>query len=161
MKAIRGLALTLLAAAPLTLAACSSGSDHGASGKSSANTTDQMLAYVRCLRDNGVQVPDPDPNAPYNLNLPKNMPQSQMSQAMQACRRLAPAKLNNGQNPQAMDRQLALARCLRSKGLTVPDPQPGQGLQIQGHDRTRTQQALSECRRTTAQSPSTPSGRPS
>lgn len=133
------------------LAGCGGGGGSAAAAKSSpATLADQALAYARCLRDHGVDVPDPNPNNPA-ISLPKASSGNQSVQAaLHACQSKAPPKLSSGSDPAAQDHNLAVARCLRSHGVNVPDPQPGQPLSITGSlNDPKVQDAITTCQRTT------------
>jgi hypothetical protein len=95
------------------------------------------LAYARCMRQHGMNVPDPklDANESMGLVLPEdvNPDDPKFQAAQEACRQYAP---NGGQpikpNPQQQQQQmLAFARCMRQHGVNVPDPSAN-GLDLRG-----------------------------
>ncbi|MCW2898909.1 MAG: hypothetical protein JWO67_1174 [Streptosporangiaceae bacterium] len=135
------------------LAGCGGGSKPAATKTSPLNVADQALAYARCLRAHGLDVPDPDPNNP-GISLPKSSAGGQSVQAaLQACRDQAPPKLFTGNDAGAQDHDLAVARCLRAHGVNVPDPQPGQPLNITGSlNDEKVKQAIAACEKTPATS---------
>jgi hypothetical protein len=132
------------------LAGCG-GSTEPAAKTAPTNVADQALAYARCLRTHGVDVPDPDPNNP-GIALPKSSSGKQSVQAaLQACRDQAPPKLLTGNDPGSQDHDLAIARCLRAHGVNVPDPQPGRPLNITGSLRDeKVKQAITTCQKSSA-----------
>jgi hypothetical protein len=151
LRRTRRLVVAAVLTGCLSAAGCGSG-NAGATPKASspANTEDQMLLYIRCMRQHGVDMPD-DPEA---TSFPKPAGGAPALQAAEdACRALAPPKMQNGANdPAAQDRLLAVARCLRDHGLNVPDPQPGQGLALPpgSANDPKAQQALNACMKPTS-----------
>jgi hypothetical protein len=134
-----GTAMLALAGA----AACGrSGANSGvatAGGKTSASAhpsasvdrEEQARAFAQCMRDHGVDMPDPDtnggPGGPINIKV-SGGPSSNMDAAMEACK----DKLPNGGNPPSMDPQQqeqlrAFAQCMRDHGVDMPDPDPNAG----------------------------------
>jgi hypothetical protein len=135
------------------LAGCGGSTKPAATKKSPTNVADQALAYARCLRSHGVDVPDPDPNNP-GIALPKSSSGNQSVQAaLQACRDQAPPKLLSGNDAGSQDHDLAVARCLRRHGVSVPDPQPGRPLNITGSlNDEKVKQAITTCQQSSAKS---------
>ena len=97
-----------------------------------------MLDFARCMREHGVDMPDPEPGqggvtrfeAPSGgAALP---PESKFMEADKACRHLmgdaGPSKLGPEDQKEMQDAMLAFARCMREHGVEVPDPQPGGGI---------------------------------
>jgi hypothetical protein len=146
-----GLALGLLLAVTLAVAACGGGGGDnsgvaslGGSDQPTATTSpgggqpqrasrqqqqQQALAYARCMRQHGINMSDPQIIADrLVLRPPPKSPKVQA--AVQACRQYLP---NGGQPPAltAQERQqaVAFARCMRLRGINMPDPQfPGNRL---------------------------------
>jgi hypothetical protein len=148
---IRSIAAVAVTAALLLASAigCSSGSSQnkaGANATSAAGSDQQQqLKFAQCMRDHGVDMPDPgsggltgvapsggapgtlsvsgDPNA-VNLN------PSAGNSAFQACRHFLP---NGGQvqPPSAaqLTQELKFAQCMRAHGVDMPDPDPSGQLQ--------------------------------
>jgi hypothetical protein len=144
-------AATLLALA-LTLTGCGSGKgDSGiatASGakpqvaasaapSSSADREEALRQFAQCMRDNGVQMNDPDPNGGGfgfggggggqrgggGFRADFNDPNFQ--KAITECR----SKLPNGGappslSPEQLDGLRAFAQCMRDHGVDMPDPDP-------------------------------------
>ena len=134
----------------LAIAGCATGHPSAAASPT-PNAQDAMLVWVRCMRSHGVQVPE-DPNA---TGFPKPPGGAAALQAAEdACRAVAPPKLQNGNDTAAQDRMLAAARCLRAHGLDVPDPQPGQGLSLPpgSTNNPAAQAAVSACLKPNASS---------
>jgi hypothetical protein len=164
--------ITVIAiAVALLAAACGSGSQSpngsgGAPDAGGSGTSQQALAYSRCMRSHGVQkYPDASGSNALPSGLPKVDPQrlgvssSRYHAAQQACAHLLP---HGGQVGQAQSRRdlramLGFARCMRSHGVpTWPDPtyDPAAGwgfnlVHVQGFDPNSPQVDLkmSECSR--------------
>jgi hypothetical protein len=140
-----GLLLGLL----LALAACGGG-DKGdgvaslgggkATGTTSPGGSDPRqgaLAYARCMRQHGINMPDPRIDAAGRVaqQLPPGVDPDtpKFKAANQACRQYQP---DGGQppklSPQQQQQMLAFARCMRQHGMNIPDPKPDGGIQVDG-----------------------------
>jgi hypothetical protein len=127
-------ALTACAAA-LTLAAC--GSETPSSANTQAKREAAQLKFARCMRDHGVNVPDPKPGGdggPGNIRVggpgKDAIAPGVMQRADAACRKYLEAvapKLSPEQQAQLRDQALKFARCMRSHGVDMPDPEVGNG----------------------------------
>jgi hypothetical protein len=85
------------------------------------------LAFARCMRQHGIDMPDPKFNGDnITQRLPTRAEQNspKFKAAQQACRQYQP---DGGQPtpPTAQERQqaLAFAQCMRQHGINMPDPQ--------------------------------------
>jgi hypothetical protein len=139
-RAITTLTATLIATLIAILAAgCgqSSGEDVASAGgdqpnqpsQPAADEQAQVLAFAECMRDNGIDMPDPGPGQQGLMtalqqagghNLPPDQQQA-FDQAYTTCQPLLPAFANQGHGAPDDDTMLALAECLREQGLDVPD----------------------------------------
>ena len=125
---------TLLAAVAVAAAGCGGGSDEASTG-SNANDRrmDAALDWSRCMRENGVDVPDPQVGSGGLIQIGPRPgenapPEATMRRAAEKCdehlQRGGP-----GRAPSAADRArmeeaaLAHARCMRKHGIDMPDPQ--------------------------------------
>jgi hypothetical protein len=120
----------------LLAAACSgSGSAAGSGGSSSAGgstSSQEALAYSRCMRSHGVpKFPDADSSNELPSGLPKVDPQqlgvssSQYQAAQSACAHLLPigGQMTQTESQRDLSAMLRFARCMRSHGVpTWPDP---------------------------------------
>jgi len=138
------MAVALLGAAALTLTgACGSGSDNGdkqgiasVDGKQAADKKSDLaggktaeeaaLALAKCMRANGVDMPDPGSDGmmvigPDDKNAPT---QEQFEKADAACKKEREAMQGAVGEPPAdlQDKMLKMARCMRGKGIDTPDP---------------------------------------
>ncbi len=97
-----------------------------------------MLDFARCMRDHGVDMPDPKSGegGTFRFEAPQAGTQapddSKFMEADKACRHLmgdaGPPKLSPEDEKQMQDAMLAFARCMRERGVEIPDPQPGGGI---------------------------------
>jgi hypothetical protein len=94
--------------------------------KSKQEAQQAALAFARCMRQHGIDLPDPKFGE--NLieqRLPTRAEQDspKFKAAQQACQKYLP---NGGQptkpNPQEQQQMLAFARCMRQHGINMPDP---------------------------------------
>ncbi|WP_169946922.1 hypothetical protein [Microbispora sp. H11081] len=140
-------ALGLVSALALTLAACgaapdgegiasAAGAAAGATATPSprgpADRQEAQLKFAQCMREHGVDMPDPGPDGRVRI-IGEKGGEATMSKAMRACEHFmkdAVADKPGGDDPEARDRMVKFAQCMREHGIDMPDPAPGQGLRI-------------------------------
>ena len=96
-----------------------------------------LLAFARCMREHGVDMPDPEPVGEGMVRFEARpgegkMPdESAFRKADDACRHLmggaAPRELSPDDRQAMQDAMVAFARCMREHGIDMPDPEPGGG----------------------------------
>jgi hypothetical protein len=130
--------VTLLA---LCLAGCggNQGSGVATAGSSAATTTpsgpppasdtqQRLRQYAACLRQHGVQVPDPDQGKSVQLSQTN---QPQVKAAAQACQQYAVGTDNGAKSSAGIAQERTYAACMRQHGVTnFPDPDPDHGLVV-------------------------------
>ncbi|MDP8975873.1 MAG: hypothetical protein M3N28_05835 [Actinomycetota bacterium] len=175
--------LCLLAVAALAAVACGGtgtqreGVASVTDGKGAASKTDEqrggqrakdpekaMLDFARCMREHGVDMPDPKSGegGTFRFEAPQGGMQApdepKFMEADKACRHLmgdaGSPQLSPEDQKQVQDAMLAFARCMRERGVEVPDPQPSGGIVAkvgQGVDprSAEFQAAEKECRKHT------------
>lgn len=109
----------------LPQAASSDEPDSATADDKEINPEDAMLEYTECMREHGVDMPDPDPNGGA-VELSKDSMEN-MEAASKACdpimqKVMQDAPANNMDNAKFEEMILAQAKCLRKKGYDVPDP---------------------------------------
>jgi hypothetical protein len=139
----RILAIFILLGAAALAAACSGASgpaipttSGSASASASAGSGD-LTAFVHCVRQHGVNVPDPNPDLPW--------PPSQVEQsdgwvaASEACGHLLPPSLagianqpNQLPSAQQLEQLRTFAVCMRAHGIDMGDPTPTGDTPIHG-----------------------------
>jgi hypothetical protein len=95
------------------------------------------LAYGRCMRQRGIDMPDPKIDAAGRVaqQLPPGVDPDtpRFKAANEACKQYAP---DGGQppklTPQQQQQMVAFARCMRQHGMNIPDPKPDGGIQVDG-----------------------------
>ena len=137
---MRKIMLAVLAAAAL-LTGCgseepgnqvASGTGAQATAPSSATPSlsrdEQAIKFTQCLREQGLNVPDPEPGKGPMLKFDRNsgVTQEKVQQAMDACKEYNPQG-EGGPNPQQEENGRKYAVCMRENGVEkFPDPKPGQ-----------------------------------
>jgi hypothetical protein len=146
------------AAVALVAGACGDEPASGSDGISSADIQDAGMKYARCMREHGIDMPDPQPGP---TGLRKLMTDSELrsqpgyQDASDACRKhltsLA-SQITPDQKREMQQARLDFARCMRGEGIDVPDPQPGAGPNGGGgllgkldQDDPRVQRAMDKC----------------
>jgi hypothetical protein len=134
---IRPLAAAALITSALGLAACG-GDDPGADGSTASQARDAELKFARCMREHGLDMPDPQPGQRgLRLSVPKGTSPDKVDAAQKACQKymdkVKPPELTDEEKKEFHDAALANARCMRAHGITkFPDPTfgPDGGAQI-------------------------------
>jgi hypothetical protein len=116
----------------------STSSSPGASPGASAAVTpqDAALAFARCMRENGIDMPDPivttdgdggtkiDQRGGAGVNTPAA--KEKFNKAEEACRKhlaaAGPGGPGREMSAEDMDKLLAFAKCMREHGIDFPDP---------------------------------------
>lgn len=86
---------------------------------------EQALRFAACMRDNGVDMPDPGPGQQGLVeafqSVSGNYDQATLDTAVAACQSLLPQYEAEGPQHGSEEWQLAVAECLREQGLDVSD----------------------------------------
>jgi len=103
--------------------------------KAKTNPEDAMLAFARCMREHGVDMPDPDTSGggPGVVTFKAGGPGGDLDadakkfqDANDACKDLmgdaGPMNLSPEQAQEMQDQALAFSRCMREHGVNMPDP---------------------------------------
>lgn len=110
-----------------------SGGDTGsdAGGSEETSMEEARLAFADCMRDQGHEMPDPEPDADGGVSfaLP-DADQEGFKEAMEACEGHLPVDENAPSEEEVFEQDLKLAECLRENGVDVSDPRPGEGLTL-------------------------------
>jgi len=102
----------------------------------SVSPEDAMLVFAKCMREHGVDMPDPVVSADGRMTVSigseggKPIDQKTMQAADEACKHLMPARPDGGPSqmtPEQQDAMLAFAKCMREHGVDMPDPDFGSG----------------------------------
>jgi hypothetical protein len=140
---MRILCLLAPAVAALALAACGGEDPAPASSSSNRPALDQktkqaMLDFARCMRQHGVDAPDPKfdgGGARMQVNSGRDQPPEELKAAEQACakyqKQIKPPAVPKEEQAELKQQALANARCMREHGIDMPDPQFGPNGEIQ------------------------------
>ena len=118
-------------AATVSLAACGGGEDpapaSGAGSQEAANRK-AMVDFARCMRKNGVDMPDPQFGEGGRVAVEQSRTDPETARtAERACAKyrdaVKPPKLSDEQEEEFKRQALANARCMRKNGIDMPDPQ--------------------------------------
>jgi hypothetical protein len=127
-----------LAAASLALAACGGGDDSSAASPEDARAEfrEAALAFAQCMREHGVDMPDPEPGSGgIQLMAGPDADRATMDRAQKACQKhldkARPPELSDEQESELRERALEQARCMREHGIDVPDPTFGEDGRVQ------------------------------
>ena len=113
----------------LAFAACGAEKEPAADREQEAR--DAMLAYTKCMREQGIDMPDPQPGERgIRLSAPEGVTPEEMEKAEGACRKhleaIEPPELSEEQQKEFQEAALAHARCMREHGIDMPDPTFGE-----------------------------------
>ncbi|MFI0109033.1 hypothetical protein ACH4NW_11900 [Streptomyces globisporus] len=121
-------ACALVAALALTATACSGdggGTKGGGSASDSKKTKeDQALEHRKCLREQGLDIPEPKPgeNGMGVTIDGGSMGKEKMEKAFKACEDKAVGGGPKEMTQAEKDKAVAYARCMRQNGFDMPDP---------------------------------------
>jgi hypothetical protein len=121
-------AIITLAAVGVSMAVVACGGSE-ASGDAQANAEDAALDYAKCMREHGVDVPDPKPGAGgFGIQIQSSDPQEneKFQDAQDACGDILQKAIPEGDRPdpaEMRDKLHEMTECLRDKGYDVPEPQ--------------------------------------
>ncbi|MEU5876836.1 hypothetical protein [Spirillospora sp. NPDC047279] len=95
--------------------------------KASADPQEMGQKYAECMRKNGVPMEDPK-DGRVMLKIDPKLPKATVDKAMETCRQYSPQQnAAGGNDPQAQERGLKFAECMRKNGVEkFPNPKPGQ-----------------------------------
>jgi hypothetical protein len=133
MKPPDALRLALVLASATALAAAC-GVANPFAPTAASNGQDQLLKWAQCMRQHGVDVPDPvNGRIVFHGNRP-DPNSSQFQAAQNACKRYQPNGGNgtDRSNQQQLDQMTKFAQCMREHGIAMSDPQvlPGGGISM-------------------------------
>jgi hypothetical protein len=111
----------------IALAACGGGGEAASAADQKKRAQEASLKFAQCMRDNGVDVPDPKPGQPgvvvgFGRDDVEN---PNFRQAEEKCRKhleAARPELTEEQEAKFRDAALEFSRCMREEGIDFPDP---------------------------------------
>lgn len=124
------------------------GGDSGASAgggqaASKQDEQDAMVEFAECMRDNGVDIPDPKDG---KLVVPGRSVDGagKEDKALKECEELLPVDEDAPSAEEQYESDLKLAECLRGEGIDIDDPKEGEGLMLPTGD-DDVQKAVGKC----------------
>ena len=122
------------------------------SGNAATDEKTKALKYAQCMRDNGVDMPDPTFGEDGSVRggvmaMGKDDDPTAFTEAQEACKEFQSPTSFDPDDPKVVEERLEFARCMRDHGVDVPDPQAGKGMAIDegGVDDKTLQDALTAC----------------
>lgn len=128
----------------------SAGGSGTASVPASLSPEDARLRFAQCMRENGVNVPDPKPGDD-RMRLGRGLGGGEKLQdALEKCERWLQegGQLPDLKDPKVRDQYVEFAQCMRENGVNIPDPGPDGQIRLPTErvDRTKVQKAREACR---------------
>ncbi len=109
---------------------------NGGSANSSRDPQEAALKFAKCMRQHGVDVPDPKmgANGTVEFGIRGNPDDPKFKDAQKACQEATGGPFGSGGgpvDPKFQEAALKFSRCMREHGISkFPDPQSGGGLLI-------------------------------
>jgi hypothetical protein len=107
---------------------------NGGSANRGGNAGEQALRFAKCMREHGVDMPDPKvgANGTVEFGIRGNPDDPKFKEAQKACQETVGGPFGNGDgpaDPKFQEAALRFAKCMREHGISkFPDPQPNGGL---------------------------------
>jgi hypothetical protein len=110
------------------VASAGGGTKQAGSPTTSLNREEMGVKFAQCMRENGVDMPDPQPGKGIELRLDGSVDRATVQKAKEACQQYNPQANGSGAaDPQMAERARKFAECMRAnKVADFADPQPGQ-----------------------------------
>lgn len=148
--------LTATVAAVLIAAATAACGGGDSADVGTAASDDPLLKLAQCLRDNGLDVDDPQPGSPVQISPGDGADPAAVARAQKACEQYAvsagPQTFTPEQRVAAQDSLVRFSRCMRKRGVDLPAPEVGGQGQVQQQlpqgitpDDPRFQRAREQC----------------
>jgi hypothetical protein len=124
-----------------------------AADNSGKSDEDKMRDFAKCMREHGVEMPDPKPAGDGGMAITLGggpADASKLEDAQKACKHLMP---NGGEmkppSAEELDKMRQQAKCMREHGINMPDPDPsGKGTRAidgPGDDPKKFEEAAKAC----------------
>jgi hypothetical protein len=99
------------------------GKQTAAGAQPSADSQERALKFAQCMRENGIDMPDPDAGGKMAMTF--DAPQEKAQAAQEACRQYAPSgRQQIRDDPEMAEKLRKLAQCMRDNGVeSYPDPE--------------------------------------
>jgi hypothetical protein len=127
------LILAAVATAALALGACGSSDDNGTSGSGKSQSDkafEGALKYAKCMRDHGIDVPDPQREGSGGIKMTMKAgpgtDNAKMQAAQKDCQKYMQVgggrTLSAAEKAKVQNSLLDYAKCMRQHGVDMPDP---------------------------------------
>jgi hypothetical protein len=120
--------------ATVALGACGGSPAAGSTTSTTVDPDQAMLDFAKCMREHGVDMPDPETDGAGRGRVTfsaKAGGEETMDAAQKACQKYmnaaGPGSLDPEDRQKLQDAMVAFAKCMRAKGIDMPDPQTGSG----------------------------------
>jgi hypothetical protein len=132
MKTHGSKAIVALIAIGVSTALVACGGSKASGEDAQAKAEDAALDYAKCMREHGVDVPDPKPGGGgqggFGIQIHSSDPQTNQNfqDAQDACGDILQKAIPEGDRPdpaEMRDKLHQMTECLRNKGYDVPEPQ--------------------------------------
>ncbi|MFG2089654.1 hypothetical protein [Spirillospora sp. NPDC048824] len=121
-----------------------------ASPSASLSAEDAELKFAQCMRENGVDVPDPGSGDAAAKRLGEGTERKKLEAALEKCRSWLQAggRMPDLKDPKVRDQYVEFAQCMREHGVDIPDPGPDGELRLPSGDidRGALEKAREKCR---------------
>jgi hypothetical protein len=120
----------------------------GGGDQGNADDLDKIRAYAKCMREHGVDMPDPDSGGGRAGGIKGDPNDPKIKTAMAACKSLLP---NGGaekpMDPAEQDKWHKRAQCMRDHGVHMQEPGPGKELELGSpeDDPAKVEAAMKAC----------------
>lgn len=108
----------------------------------------KMLEFAKCMRDNGIDMPDPSDEGGGVAMRIEGGDAEAMDKAQEACKQHLPGGGEMRKpTPEEMDKMREQTKCMRDKGYDMPDPdteKPG-ALALPFDDSEKTKKDMKDC----------------
>jgi hypothetical protein len=114
--------------------------DGSAEPSASLDPEDAQLAFAECMREHGIDVPDPETSGGGGGGTVRvggrGDNREEFQAAMEACEEFLEAAGNfrREMDPEMLDKMVEFAGCMREHGIDMPDPNADGGIMIQRND---------------------------
>ncbi|TDC44219.1 hypothetical protein E1281_34300 [Actinomadura sp. KC345] len=149
-----------VAVVPVVLGLAGCGDDGGGSGVAGAGGSasasageslspeDAQLKFAQCMRENGVDVPDPGSGDAERLG--SGTDRKKLEAALEKCQSWLQAggRIPDLKDPKVRDEYVDFAQCMREHGVNMPDPGPDGELKVPTGDidQKAVEKAREKCR---------------
>ncbi|GGM33046.1 hypothetical protein GCM10012275_00560 [Longimycelium tulufanense] len=130
-------------------------SSQQAGGNGGKGGEGDLVKFAQCMRENGIDMPDPDPNGggiriQAQTGGESEADTKKMEEASKKCERYLPKDRIDPKSPEFQERARKMAKCMRGRGHDWEDPSPdGKGIAIDASkmDDPKFRRDMEECQK--------------